>query len=194
MGKSKRSAHSVKTPHSPNAPRLDREERHLRRFYEPLILMDVLGNVRKEHDISTSFSSLDISQVPIKSVRRQFLRDLSYMCDYKKGGDTVTAIGLQKSPEGYTFWVAANTCPNQKIVPFLKQLLKRLQIVSRNENAVTDGEEENSLAKMCIHFASKRIKDYCSLLKPHLEKCTHYLETREVDGCASRIKLYFVGG
>lgn len=185
MGKSKRNALSIKKPHSPNAPRLDREERQLSRFYEPLILMDILGNVRKEHDVVKSFSFLDISQLPIKNVRRQFLRDLSYMCDYKKGGDTVTAIGLQKTPQCYVFWVAANTCPNKKIVPFLKKLLKRLQVVSRNENAVTDEDEEHSLAAMCIHFANKRIKDYCSLLKPLFEMCTRYLETREVDGCTS---------
>lgn len=191
MAKSKRKAHKVKEPCSPNGPRLNREKRQLRRFYEPLILMDVLGKVRKEHDVSKPFPYPDIFRLPIKDVRRQFLHDLSYMCDYKKGGDTVTAIGLQKTPQRYIFWVAANTSPNKKIIPFLKGLLERLQIVSRNENAVPNDDEEDeedeedTLIKMCIHFASKRIKDYCSLLRTLFEECTPYLERRKLDGCTS---------
>jgi hypothetical protein len=184
MGKSKKRVGAadttVKNPRSPNAPRLDRAERQLSRFYEPLILMHTLGSVRKEHTRSEQFSHLRISEMSIRDARHQFLADLAYVCDYEKGGDTVTAIGLQTTPQGYVYLVAANTCPNKKIVPFLKSLLEQLRLISRGEKATSE-VSENILTEMCVSFAARRIKAYCSLLRPLFAKCTTYLEARKYD-------------
>jgi hypothetical protein len=49
------------------------------------------------------------------------------MCDYDKGGDTVTAIGLELTPQRFIFWVASNSCLKGKIVSFLELLLVALR-------------------------------------------------------------------
>src|SRR5215470_16849587 len=81
---------------SANTPRFDGYERLKHRFYEAVLLLLVLGQTRGSRT-SVHFSG---SQ---QSVRRRFLNNLCYVCDYVKGGDTTTAIGLEHCPEKYTF-------------------------------------------------------------------------------------------
>ena len=38
-------------------------------------------------------------------LKRNFLNQLAYVCDYIKGGDTVTAIALEAQPPLVTFWM-----------------------------------------------------------------------------------------
>lgn len=160
---------------SSNFPRFSQAERLLHRFYEPLVLMHTLGDVRDEHSRSDLFSHLNISDWAVRDLRRQFLTDLAYLCDYKKGGDTVTAIGLERTPQGCIYWVAANTSPDRKIVPFLKELLNQLQVISRQQNGCSENAEI-ALTESCLKFASRRLKDYCRLLKHRLAKCVSHLE------------------
>ena len=49
-------------------------------------------------------TDLDTAQ----ATRRRFLRNLSYICDFDKGGDTCTAFGLEDLETCYGFWVALN--------------------------------------------------------------------------------------
>lgn len=79
-------------------PRLDLLERRLSRFYERLVLLYTLGSTRGEHSYAALSIEQSISQLPLEDVWRRFLNELAYMCDYDKGGDTVTAIGLESSP------------------------------------------------------------------------------------------------
>lgn len=118
----------------------------------------------------------------IRDVRRQFLTELAYVCDYEKGGDTVTAIGLQNTPQGCVFWIAANTCPTKRVVPFLKSLLQKLQAISRDPSVLGD-DAEYALSDYCIHFATKRIKAYRSLLRRQLRECTKHLIKKASDDC-----------
>src|ERR1700761_7222066 len=99
------------SPPSPSKPRLDQHKRQLSRFYEPLILLFTLGSTRGEHRCDTTPERLYASELSIKDLRRRFLSELAYICDYDKGGETVAAIGLQSTPQCYVFWVAANSCP-----------------------------------------------------------------------------------
>jgi len=106
------------------------------------------------------------------------------MCDYKKGGDTVTAIGLQSTPQGYVFWVAANTCPKNKVVPFLRSLLVKLKHISTAPGELERKGED--IAKECIRFATPRIKKYGSILRLLLIKCFKNLPKRKADEGRSR--------
>jgi hypothetical protein len=155
-------------------PRLDPLERRLSRFYEPLVLLYTLGSTRGEHTYATLSSKQSISYLPLKDVRRRFLNELAYMCDYDKGGDTVTAIGLESTPQRYVFWVASNSCPKGKIVPFLESLL----IALRRTSATTE-----DIAVQCISFAATRVKKYRSHLNPLLRRCLEWLvRTKRDDG------------
>ncbi|KAF2257427.1 hypothetical protein BU26DRAFT_383799, partial [Trematosphaeria pertusa] len=152
------------------------------RFYEPLVLLYTLGRTRGEHTCAVLSTQENVSHLPLKELRRKFLSELAYACDYDKGGDTVTAIGLESTPQRYIFWVASNSCPRRKIIPFLRSLLARLKHVS-DESAQLPPEGPVDIATLCIHFASPRIKKYRSHLSPLLRRCQGYLaETERKDG------------
>ncbi|OAT13011.1 hypothetical protein BDBG_08286 [Blastomyces gilchristii SLH14081] len=153
----------------------NKRERLLRRFYEPLVLLHTLGSTRGIHTKPEPSLPLDSSSV--RDCRRGFLNELAYVCDYDKGGDTVTAIGLESTPQGSTFWVASNTSPAAKVIPFLKVLLQTLERIA-NVNAPSQGDKED-IAKLCIYFGSKRIKKYRSIFSRELEGCTKYIETNK---------------
>ena len=66
------------------------------RFYETLGLLLRLGKVRG--DRIRAVEALG----SLRATRREFLNNLIFLYDYTKGGDTVTAIRLEKrSPDGY---------------------------------------------------------------------------------------------
>jgi hypothetical protein len=86
------------------------------------------------------------------------------MCDYDKGGDTVTAIGLEFRPRGHIFWIASNTCQTAKTVPFLESLLAKMQQVSTTTTITP--EEVDDLAVEYIKFATPTILKFAVYLSP----------------------------
>jgi hypothetical protein len=167
---------------SKTKPRFDPHQRQLSRFYEPLVLLYTLGSTRGEHTSAVLSAQENISQLPLQELRRSFLSELAYICDFDKGGDTVTAIGLESNPQKYVLWVASNSCPRKKIVPFLESLLAKLRDTSAAAAPITpDGA--NNIAMECIGFATPRIKKYRSLLSPLLGKCQAYLSITEREDC-----------
>lgn len=182
MTKRKRgsSASSTTASVSPNRPRLNPQERLLNRFYEPLVLLYTLGRTRGEHVRAMMSSHDHIAHLPLLDLRRTFLNDLAYMCDYDKGGETVTAIGLQSTPQKHIFWVASNAGSKTKTITFLRSLLRQIMHASAAPDAAKFVPE---LALQCIAFATPRIKKYRSHLKPLLRRCVSYLtETKQASG------------
>ena len=55
-----------------------------------------------------------------------FIRSLAYLCDYGKGGATITAVVLKKTPAGIMFWVVVNKLNKQKVDLFLRKTLENL--------------------------------------------------------------------
>jgi hypothetical protein len=94
------------------------------------------------------------------------------MCGYDKGGETVTAIGLQSTPQRHIFWVASNVGSKTKTIEFVRSILAQIVDASTASKATQLAAE---LASQCIAFAAPRIKAYRSLLKPLLRRCTSYL-------------------
>lgn len=151
-----------------NVPRLDPRERILSRFYEPLILLCVLGKTRGEHQSAHLPSGTNIENWPLHYVRRLFLCEAAFLCDSEKGGDTVTAIALQRTPQGRTLWVAANSCPKKAIVPFLQALLSQLSRISKDHSC--QDEVTDQITKDCIRFARLRIRAYADFVCRGIEK------------------------
>lgn len=73
-------------------------ERH---FYESQLLLYVLEKVRGDHSKRQNYHG-ELDQDAIE-LRRSFVDKLAYICDFKKGGSTVTALALQKTYQGVTF-------------------------------------------------------------------------------------------
>ena len=176
-----------KKPSSSNAPRLDPYERILSRFYEPLILLCTLGRTRGEHRPTDFPRSADVTSWPLKYVRRLFLNQLAFLCDYDTGGDSVTAISIQHTPQRRIFWIAANICPSKKIAPFVQDRLSLLKYVAESRVAVD--EAMGQFLAACIDHAKPRIKAYFHFLTRLLEACRENLETKAVEDESCELRL-----
>jgi hypothetical protein len=168
-----------KKPISPNAPRLDPHQRILSRFYEPLILLCTLGRTRGEHRPADFPWSTDVTSWPVKYIRRLFLNQLAFLCDYDTGGDSVTAISIQHTPEQRIFWIAANTCFSKKMVPFVQICLLQLKYVAESQVAIDEAIDPFLAA--CIDHAKPRIKAYSHFLTRQLKACEEILGKRAVE-------------
>jgi hypothetical protein len=144
-------------------PRLDPYQRLLGRFYEQLFLLNALGQTRGNH--TTSSFELDAA----RAQRRRFLQNLCYICDFKKGGSTCTAIGLQEHGTGYNFCVASNN-ETDKIAAFLQKVLKFLRAIAHQAGS-NDACRESKFFQLCIGFAAERIKEESKCLRRNVKDC-----------------------
>jgi hypothetical protein len=138
----------------------------LRRFYEPLILLSVLDPTRGAHrpDLIT-----DRGLQGREKLWRNFLDQLSFLCDSKRGGDTVTAIAAQRTVEHTVFWLASNSNTGSKAKKHVEWILSRL-------NSLYDADlekielVENEIKAHCITFSSSRIDTSVSFLLRHIKE------------------------
>lgn len=82
----------------------------LKRFCEVLVLLRVLGQVqggRIKKLVPEDGTFHDIGAI---EMRRKVMYHLFIMCDFEKGGSTVTAMATGNLPSGPKYWVAANDC------------------------------------------------------------------------------------
>ena len=163
------------------APRLDAYQRLLNRFYEPLFLLKVLGQTHGHH--TTVPPDLNLEQAR----RRVFLRNLTYICDFEKGGSSCTAIGLEDSKSCYKFWVASNTMSG-KIVDFLKDALSILRRVACHPSSDLESNKA-AFARFCIKFAASRVKKETKYLFQAVRECQHRLDDSNTEA-----GVYFTHG
>lgn len=85
-----------------------------RQFFESELLLYVLENIRGEHKKRQNYrGELDQDETEL---RRSFVDKLAYICDFRKGGSTVTALALQRTNQGVVFWLAANETVKVKVI------------------------------------------------------------------------------
>ncbi|EDR06600.1 uncharacterized protein LACBIDRAFT_328865 [Laccaria bicolor S238N-H82] len=133
----------VPTPPTPR-PRCDPHDKLMKRFYEALVLQHVLGITRGDHIPRPLPDVQHAEYLDGISLRRNFLEKLAFVCDYEKGGATVTAIALQQTPAAVIFWVAANEDVKSKVKPFLETILSSLEKLYSNpaESVIKEAEDE----------------------------------------------------
>lgn len=137
-----------------------------RRFYEPLVILKILGNTRGEH-----------SPPPQESPAHRFLDNLAYLCDHDKGGSTTSAVGLENAPERFIFWVASND-PKQsaKSALFLSFVLQDIRTIADSpdsEKALLRGK----LVRRCLEFAKPRVKKEARLLTREIIRCMRFFSS-----------------
>lgn len=152
-------------------PRLDPYQRFLSRFYEQLFLLDALGQTRGEH--LTSSSELDHARL----IRRRFLQNLCFICDFKKGGSTCTAIALEELDTGYTFFISSNK-ETGRIAAFVQSVLGILRAVAL-QNGTNEAYTESKLFKLCISFAAQRIKEEGKCLRREVQYCLRKIDIQQ---------------
>src|ERR1700710_3026498 len=79
-----------------------------REFYEAHALLEALGKVRGDR-IEEADPQYPPHVKNIVSLRREYLRDLAYLCDYGNAAHTTTAIALEERGNHITYWLASNT-------------------------------------------------------------------------------------
>ncbi|TVY77017.1 hypothetical protein Focb16_v006779 [Fusarium oxysporum f. sp. cubense] len=150
-------------------PRLDKYEKILSRLFENLALFHILKGIDGPHMV-TAHAPTDV-----QGIRRRFLKNLCFICDYRKGGDTTTSIALESQTNEVILWVAANCTPHDKVILFLNDVLQQLQ----RDPKGTEEERERlreKLTKKCVGFAAPRLKKECKLLLRAASYCEKYLK------------------
>lgn len=159
---------SVSSPAAlaPTGTHRKKSDQLMMRFYEPLVLQHVLDPIRGSHIQCEPLPSLDESEQDNCNLRRSFLKNLAYMCDFERGGATVTAIALETRSEGMVFWVAANENVKDKVVSFLERILRGLAGITGETSAV-----EESIFRSAVEFGLPRVKFYWRFMQDPLNKC-----------------------
>ncbi|KAK2005680.1 hypothetical protein LZ32DRAFT_671651 [Colletotrichum eremochloae] len=149
-------------------PRMDPYVRLLFRLYEALVLLSILRPVNGSHLVT------QLSNYTIQDARRRFLRNLCFLCDYRKGGCSTTAIAVEERQDRYVFWVSSNEGPSHRVTRHLGDVLAHVQrFTSHIEDRATS---EEALMAMCTAFASLRIKHLNRILRNAATKCRVSLE------------------
>lgn len=150
----------------------------LKRFYEPLVLLHVLDPIGEQR-IPRAWEEADTVPMRRRELRRNFLNELAYVCDFMKGGDSVTAIALEEQPSVVTFWIASNSTVSKSTTSFLREILKTLQGLSptQSQNSMTVTEVE--ISQRCIEFSIRRVKTYQNFMRKYLQKCLTILRDSE---------------
>jgi len=140
------------------------------------VLQHVLGPTRGDRIQCEPLDILDESELDNWNLRRSFLNYLAYICDFKKGGATVTAIALEQKPAGVVFWVVANENVKNKVVKALEEILKGLAGL----DGTTGDEQAATVQERAFRCAAElgmpRVKTYWQFMQESLKKCLRVLE------------------
>ena len=152
----------------------------LRRFYEPLLLLDALGRIRGKH--IKPEANLDSASPDISKLRRSFVDGIAYVCAYKKFPDFVTAAALEKTPQGIVVWLAANGGIEPEALRFTTELvdsLHHLAIIERKEERQNTTEQSLPvLLRRIVAFNACRLQKYISsIMKRHVGPCLKILRS-----------------
>lgn len=142
----------------------------LRRFYEPLLLLNALDSIRGGR-IKAEIVS-DNTGINHTQIRRSFADAIAYICAYKKGPNYVTAAALEKTPQVVVVWLAANSGIGQNVTDFLDCILARVQEVA-NRDDVEDREQAAHLAteelsSLITKFLTPKLEIYRNTIIMHL--------------------------
>lgn len=149
-------------------PRFDPYVRLIYRFYEAVYLLSLLGNTRGPH-VATI---LDPSS--LIAVRRRFLKNLAFLCDNVKGGDSTASIALEDHHDRYIFWVSSNKGPSDGTLVFLRSVLDDVKAFVRS----TRGDREvveHDLTRKCVRFSLRRMRSQAHSLVNCAQRCRDHL-------------------
>lgn len=149
-----------------------KEEKLIKRFYEVLVLLRVLGQVQGDKINRQTLGDADIHSMTAVEMRRMVMNHLCTMCDFLKGGDTVTAMAVENLPQGPRYWVAAHG-QLKKIVAFLSRVLGMLGSWTSADDQL---DLEGRLFDIFVEFHRPRIAKYLGVLRGSIENELNRIE------------------
>ncbi|KAL0935497.1 uncharacterized protein CTRU02_210088 [Colletotrichum truncatum] len=152
----------------PLTPRMNPYTRILARLYEAIISLWILRRVNGPHLVTY------LNDNYLQGVRRRFLKNLCFFCDYKKGGESTTALGLEEQEGSCVFWISSNEGVGDHVVLFLNNVLAMLKRVDESKknraSAVAD------LMAYYAKFAAPRMKKETRILHNAIKRCLEVSE------------------
>ncbi|KAM3462966.1 hypothetical protein MY5147_009739 [Beauveria neobassiana] len=148
---------------SKRKPRCDPYPRLMARFYEPYFLLCSLGRTRN------SYTEYPRSGSRQQEMRREYMRNLAFICDGKKGRYTFTAFSVAEVDGAYVFCLASPSPRKCKI------MLER-SIGTLVEYAITADNKKKKrtvqkFLRKCIEHAKKRVSAYINDVKAAIPAC-----------------------
>lgn len=149
-------------PVSPRAgqPRLSSGDTTIYNFYERLVLFERLQRTLGRLKLAPS-SVPEPSEQP--QPWRDFLNQLSWLCDCDNGGDTTSAIAVETTTTGPKYWLAENFDPRQKGPLHLTSVLEKLSELKASP-AGTHRAISDEVLQACLMFSSEKFENYRRLL------------------------------
>ncbi|KAK1457510.1 hypothetical protein CMEL01_15990 [Colletotrichum melonis] len=163
-------------------PRMEPYARLRYRLYEALLLLFIIRPIVGPHVVS------QLGTYTTQDVQRRFFKNLAFLCDYRKGGRTATAIAVENRYDCYVFWVASNEGAGDKVVDFLGDVLKTLRMFCEPINELDRATAEEALLVRCTAFASDRLRQEARILRNSARKCRLSLEDSDEEIDARVVK------
>ncbi|KAJ9654033.1 hypothetical protein H2198_006888 [Neophaeococcomyces mojaviensis] len=130
-------------------------------FRERIVLLEILQRKHTPLDPALTPQSEIVTRNPTWQV---FLNQISWLCDYDKGGDSTSSIAVEGTLNGLKYWLAANFDKNKKGVEHLRKVLGMLSGLS----ALPPDEHKpicDKVLKDSIDFSERKFSNYERLLR-----------------------------
>lgn len=144
-------------------------------FRERIILLEILQHKHSPLDPALAPRSEAVTRDPTWQV---FLDQLSWLCDYDKGGNSTSSIAVEGTPEGPKYWLAANFDKNREGV---KHLRKVLGMLSRLSTLPLDKHRPvcDEILKDSIDFCERKFSNYERSLKTAIHFAVKSIDPEE---------------
>jgi hypothetical protein len=152
----------------------------LRRFYEPVLLLHLLGRIRGARTKRPESPDMKHSK---QGRRRDFTDNIAYICASNTGGKHVMAAALENTPQGITVWLAANNSKaSQNVSAFLHDILTELKDIDVEDEAAQSKTESRMFSKI-IQFNKQRVNSYWDNAKHCIVGCLEVIRgSKEFEG------------
>lgn len=149
-----------------NQTTIDTKRKVLRRFYEPLLLLEALKRVSQTSPRPDADEPMSSSTT---GFRRAFVDGIAYLCAFERFSDNVTAAALAKTPHGLVLWLATNGGVSRPTIVFLEAMLQDLHRIAAQEAPI---DRQNmaaqitpSLLRQAVAFGAPRLQKYVKSIK-----------------------------
>ena len=143
----------------------------MHRFYEPLQLLAILNADRGSGEVDLP---ADPQSREARMIWRRFLDDLSWLCDNKHGGETVSAVAAHGLSEGTEFWLASRY---ERSFDHLKWVLTKLKAIGGSTDEAVLGIGL-AIAEESILFSKDKVNNYLKFLNSAYKKAREELAKR----------------
>ena len=127
-----------------------------RLFDESIVALSMLGTARSTPLPKRGSSSQRSRE---EEIWCRLVDELSWLCDYKCGGKTVTSIAVQKTVSGHVFWFASNRGSRAAIEDHLRWILSELESVATTCSTSIEKVRWRLFSKS-LAFSRRRVEFY----------------------------------